>query len=63
MPLVRIGEIEEYLRSLDGGWVNRAKTLIGLSMEIDAQLTGICVGWMSYQWALEEMSGMAATCL
>ncbi len=52
---MRIGEIEEYLRSLDGGWVNRAKTVDRFIYgDPDAQLTGICVGWMSYQWALEE---------
>ena len=52
---MRIGEIEEYLRSLDGGWVNRAKTVDRFIYGYpDAQLTGICVGWMSYQWALEE---------
>ena len=52
---MRIREIEEYLRTLDGGWINREKTVDRFIYgNPDEQLKGISVGWMSYSWALEE---------
>lgn len=48
-------ELREYLRSLDGGWVNWDNTVDTFkSGEPEREITGIAVGWMSYTWALKK---------
>ena len=48
-------ELREYFQSLDGGWVDRDRTVDTFkSGDPEADVTGIAVGWMSYTWALER---------
>lgn len=52
---MRIADVQSHLMQLDGGWVDRDKTVDTLKFgDPDTQVTGIAVGWMSYQAALEE---------
>jgi len=55
---VKISEIFEYLKSLNGGWVDYSAGIDDWKAgDPDAELTGIAVGWMSYTAALEEAAG------
>ena len=47
--------IYEYLKSMDGGWVDWNNTVDSFkSGEPDCEVTGIAVGWMCYTWALKQ---------
>lgn len=49
------GDVQKYLRSLDGGWVNWEKTVDNFkSGGPEALVKGIAVAWMSYTWALKK---------
>lgn len=62
MLLKRISpaDVFDYLRSLDGGWVDWDRTtdriIIGPT---NVPVTGIAVGWMSYWWALRQAVDLA----
>ena len=46
-------ELQSYLRSLNGGWMDEKKTVDTFKAgDPDAEVQGIAVGWMSYTWAL-----------
>jgi putative NIF3 family GTP cyclohydrolase 1 type 2 len=48
-------DLQEYLRSLDGGWINQDQTVDTFkSGDPQAEVQGIAVGWMSYTWALKK---------
>jgi len=48
-------EVHEYLKSLDGGWVNWEKTVDTFKAgSPDAEVKGIAVAWMPYNYALEK---------
>jgi len=48
-------ELRQYLRSMDGGWVNWKDTVDTFkSGDPEAEVKGIAVGWMSYTWALRR---------
>lgn len=48
-------ELQQYLQSLDTGWVNREQTVDTFKAgDPETELTGVAVGWMSYTWALER---------
>jgi putative NIF3 family GTP cyclohydrolase 1 type 2 len=48
-------EVDAYLKSLNGGWVDRNRTVDTFKAgDPNAELTGIAVGWMSYTWALKR---------
>ncbi len=48
-------EVQSYLRSLDGGWVDPEKTVDTFKAgDPEAEVRGIAVGWMSYGWALQR---------
>lgn len=48
-------ELQEYLRSLNGGWMNLDSTVDTFkSGDPNAEVEGIAVGWMSYTWALKQ---------
>jgi putative NIF3 family GTP cyclohydrolase 1 type 2 len=52
---VKARAVDEYLNSLDGGWVHTEHTVDTFkSGDPEADITGIAVGWMSYTWALER---------
>lgn len=48
-------DVQEYLQSLNGGWVN-PKTTVDTFKAGDPEtvVEGIAVGWMSYTWALKK---------
>ena len=51
--------IENYLRSLNGGWVNCTDTAdTWKAWNPDADLSGVAVGWMSYTRALERAAAL-----
>ena len=53
--MMKARDVEHYLQTLDGGWVNRERTVDTFKAgDPDALLTGIAVGWMSYTWALRR---------
>lgn len=55
MAEITAGDIVAYLHTLDGGWVDRAKTVDTFkSGGPEVRVKGIAVGWMSYTWALEK---------
>lgn len=48
-------EVQSYLRSLNGGWVDVERTIDTFkSGDSEAQVRGIAVSWMSYSWALKQ---------
>jgi putative NIF3 family GTP cyclohydrolase 1 type 2 len=48
-------EVQSYLRSLDGGWVDWEDTTDRfIAGDPESEITGIAVGWMSYRSALER---------
>ena len=48
-------ELQAYLRTLNGGWVNIEKTVDTLkSGSPDAEIQGIAVAWMTYTWAIRQ---------
>ncbi len=48
-------ELQSYLKTLNGGWVNYEKTVDTFkSGNPDVVVRGIAVGWMSYTWALRQ---------
>lgn len=48
-------ELLSYFHSLNGGWVNQANTVDTFKAgDQQAEVRGIAVGWMSYNWALER---------
>jgi putative NIF3 family GTP cyclohydrolase 1 type 2 len=54
-------ELQDYLRSLNTGWVNTEETVDTFkSGDPNQDIQGIAVGWMSYSWALHQ--AMALGC-
>ncbi|MFC2076375.1 Nif3-like dinuclear metal center hexameric protein [candidate division KSB1 bacterium] len=52
---MKAGDVQTYLRSLNGGWVNLEKTVDTFKAgDPETVLKGIAVGWMSYTWALRK---------
>jgi len=52
---VKAGDIQDYLRSLDRGWIDLEETVDTFkSGGPEVEVTGIGVGWMSYTWALKK---------
>lgn len=52
---MRARELQSYLRSLNGGWMNLEKSVDTFKAgDPESEVCGIAVGWMSYTWALEE---------
>jgi putative NIF3 family GTP cyclohydrolase 1 type 2 len=52
---MKASEIRDYLRSLDGGWVDWDDTVDTFKAgDPNAEVEGVAVGWMSYAWALER---------
>jgi putative NIF3 family GTP cyclohydrolase 1 type 2 len=48
-------DLQEFLRSLDGGWMDHSQTVDTFkSGDPQVEIQGIAVGWMSYTWALEK---------
>ena len=48
-------EIQTHLRTLNGGWVDEAKTVDTFKAgDPEALVRGIAVGWMGYTWALQQ---------
>ena len=48
-------ELQQYLRTMDGGWVDLENTVDTFkSGNPDEEITGIAVGWMSYDSALKQ---------
>ncbi len=48
-------ELQNYLRSLNGGWLNPENTVDTFKAgDPMAEVQGIAVGWMSYTWALQR---------
>jgi len=48
-------ELQSFLNSLNGGWVDPLKTVDTFkSGDPQAEVRGIAVAWMSYRWALEQ---------
>ena len=51
---MKANEIQAYLRTLNGGWVDETKTVDQFKAgDPEAIVRGIAVGWMGYTWALE----------
>jgi len=49
------GEVYDYLRSLDGGWVNWEKTVDTFKAgSPETEVKGIAAAWMPYNYALEK---------
>jgi putative NIF3 family GTP cyclohydrolase 1 type 2 len=54
-PPLTAGEVQSYLKSLDGGWVQWDKTVDTFkSGSPEAEVKGIAVAWMSYTHALKR---------
>lgn len=54
-PKVKAQEIQDYMLSLDRGWINREETVDTFkSGNPNTEVKGIAVGWMSYTWALKR---------
>jgi putative NIF3 family GTP cyclohydrolase 1 type 2 len=52
-------EVQTYLRSLNGGWVNVDKTVDTFKAgDPETELTGIAVAWMGYTWALKKAQAL-----
>lgn len=52
---MQASEIQAYLRSLNGGWVDEADTVdTWKSGDPQTSVRGVAVAWMSYSWALEH---------
>lgn len=52
-------EIEEYLASLNSGWVDYSQSVDHWKAgDPKAEVTGIAVGWMSWVWALEQAKAL-----
>jgi putative NIF3 family GTP cyclohydrolase 1 type 2 len=52
---MRAGDLQDYLRSLDGGWMNLSATVDTFKAgDPNTEIRGIAVGWMSYTWAMQE---------
>jgi len=52
-------DLQAYLRSLNGGWMDLEKTVDTFKAgDPDTEVRGIAVGWMSYRWALERAVGL-----
>ena len=48
-------DIQDYLKSLNGGWVDYAKSVDSYKAgSPETEVQGIATGWMSYLWALKE---------
>jgi putative NIF3 family GTP cyclohydrolase 1 type 2 len=57
---MKIAEVFEYLKSLNGGWVDYSAGIDAWKAgDPEAELTGIAVGWMSYTRALEEAARLS----
>ena len=55
MKALTAGEVNDYLNSLDKGWVDWSKTVDTFkSGGPEVEVKGIAVGWMSYTWALKK---------
>jgi len=52
---MKAGDIQAYLRSLNGGWVDLNNTTDTFKAgDPDTEVTGIAVSWMSTTWALQK---------
>lgn len=52
---MKADDIQAYLRSLNGGWVNENDTVdTWKAGDPQSEVRGIAVAWMSYTWALER---------
>lgn len=52
-------EIQNYLQSLNEGWVNPTNTVDTFKAgNPEDEVRGIAVGWMSYSWALKQAIGL-----
>jgi hypothetical protein len=52
---MKASELQSWLRSLNGGWLDPDKTVDTFKAGApEAPVRGIAVGWMSYRWALEK---------
>lgn len=55
------GDVFEYLKTLNGGWVDYSDTVDGWKAgDPEAETKGIAVGWMSLTWALERAASLGA---
>ena len=55
MAGITAGDVQEYLKSLDGGWIDRSSTVDTFkSGGPEVTVSGIAVGWMSYTSALRK---------
>jgi hypothetical protein len=53
--LMKAQDVQDYLRSLNGGWVNVEKTVDQFKTgDPNAEVRGVAVGWMGYTWALRK---------
>lgn len=61
---MKAAEVQAYLRSLDGGWVNEGDTVdTWKAGDPQSEVTGIAVAWMSYTWALERAAELGCNLL
>jgi putative NIF3 family GTP cyclohydrolase 1 type 2 len=61
MSRISTGDVQNYLESLNGGWVDRSRTVDNYkSGGPEVTVTGIAVGWMSYRAALERAVELGA---
>ena len=52
---MKAGEIQAYLRSLNGGWMDLDNTVDTFKAGTpDTEVRGVAVGWMTYTWALQN---------
>jgi putative NIF3 family GTP cyclohydrolase 1 type 2 len=57
--VIKAGDIQAHLRSLNKGWIDLDQTVDTFkSGGPDVEVTGIAVGWMSYSWALKKALDM-----
>jgi putative NIF3 family GTP cyclohydrolase 1 type 2 len=51
----RARDIKDYLWGLDGGWMDREKTVdVFKAGDPETEVKGIAVGWMSHEWAIKK---------
>jgi len=61
---VKALEVEAYLQSLNGGWVDYSQSVdTWKAGDPEAEVKGIAVAWMSYRWALEKAAEMGCNLL
>jgi len=56
--------VDDYLRSLDGGWVDWDDTTdMVVAGDPDTEITGIAVAWMPYRWTLQRTHDLGSNLL